>query len=67
MLTWYKTLTVRRPIIGTERRRPVRARQRLVIRRQEVFLAERRRQLAQFELCELATNDCTEPFAETTV
>ena len=41
-------LTVRRPIIGTRRRRPVRARQRLVIHRQEVFLAERRRQLAQF-------------------
>ena len=47
MLTWYRMLTVRRPIIGIERRRPVRARQRLVIRRQEVFLAERPRQLAQ--------------------
>ena len=41
-------LTVRRPIIGIERHRPARARQRLVIRRQEVPLAERRRQLAQF-------------------
>ena len=41
-------LTVRHPIIGTERRRLAKARQRLVIRRQEVLLAERRRLRAQF-------------------
>ena len=39
--------TVRRPIIEMKRRRPVRARQHLEIRRQEVHLAERRRQRAQ--------------------
>jgi len=48
MSTWCKMLTVRRPIIGTERRRPDKARQLLVIRRQEVHPAVRRRRRVRF-------------------
>jgi len=48
MSTWCKVQTVRLPIIGTEKRRPVRARQLLVIRRQEVHLAVRRHRRVQF-------------------
>ena len=47
-LIWYRMLTVRHPIIGIERRRPVRARQRRVIRRQVVRPAVRQRRRAQF-------------------
>ena len=48
MSTWYKMLTVRHPIIGIERRRLVKARQRRVIRRQGVRLAVHQRRRAQF-------------------
>ena len=48
MLTWCKVQTVRHPIIGIERRRPVRARQLRVIRRQVVYLAVRQHRRVRF-------------------
>ena len=48
MLTWCKAHIVQHPIIGIERRRPVRARQRRVIRRQVAHLAVRQHQRVRF-------------------
>ena len=48
MLTWCKVQIVRHPIIGIERRRPARARQLRVIRRQVVHLAVRQHRRVRF-------------------